>query len=70
MVKIVKALEDADVLMKALPILPMLLATLDSSLIDNLLTGKGMYRAGTGNKCICGQVMYRAGEGKGLFRAG
>ena len=88
MVKIVKALEDADALMKgvseklkndvkkgcALPILPMLLGTLDSSLIGNLLTGKGMYRAGT-NKCNCGQGMYRTGEGTyrsghGLFRAG
>ena len=50
----------------------MLLGTLGSSLIGNLLTGKGLYRAGSGNKCNChqGKGMYRAGEGKGLFRAG
>ena len=58
-VKIVKALEDADILVKgvtktlqndvkkggALPILPMLLGTSGSSLIENLLSGRGMYRA-------------------------
>ena len=88
MVKIVKALEDADVLMKgvsetlkndvqkgnALPILPMLLGTLGSSFIGNLLTGKGMYRTGFGNnnKCNCGQGMYRTGQnqGKGLYKIG
>ena len=56
MTKIIKALEDSDVLMKgitkllkndikkggALPLIPVLLGTLDSS----LLTGRGMYRAG------------------------
>ena len=84
--KIVKALEDSDVLMKgstetlkndikkggALKILPMLLETLGSSLIGNLLTGRGMYRAVTGNKCNChqGKGMYRADEGKGLYRIG
>ena len=80
MVKIVKALEDADVLMKgvserlkndeqkgvALIILPVLLGTLGSSLIGNLLTGRGIYRAGS-NKCNCGRGMYRAGEG--MFRS-
>ena len=84
MVKIAKALEDADVLMKgvseilkndsqkggALPILPMLLGTLGCSLIGNLLTGRGMYRTGSGSKCNCGQGMYRASEGKSLFRGG
>ena len=69
MVKIVKDLEDADVLMKGvsetlkndikkggtLPILPMFLGTFRSSLISNLLTGKGLYRAGSGNKCNFGQ---------------
>ena len=80
MTKIVKALGDSDVLVKgvtetfkndikkggALPLIPVLLGTLGAS----LLTGKGLYRAGSGNKCNCGQGMYRAGEGKGLFRAG
>ena len=84
MIKTLKALEDSDVLMKgvietltndikkggALPILPVLLGTLGSSLIVNLLTGRGIYRTGFGNKYNSGQGMYRAGEGKGLFRSG
>ena len=78
MTKIVKVLEDADVLTKGvsktlkndvkkggtLPLIPMLLGTLDAS----LLTGRGLYRVGSG--CNCGKGMYRAGEGTGLFRAG
>ena len=65
MTKIVKALEDSDVLMKgitetlktdtkkggALPLIPMLLGTLGAS----LLTGRGMYRSGN--------------HGQGLFRS-
>ena len=49
----------------------MLLGTLGSSLVGNLLTGKGLYRAGRGNKCNYhqGKGLFRAGEGKGLFRA-
>ena len=77
MIQVSKSLEDFDVLMKgvtktlendlkqggAWPILPMLLGTLGSSLIGNLLTGKGLYRTDQG--------MYRArSEGKGLYRAG
>ena len=73
MTKIVKALEDSDVLMKgvtktlkndvkegdALPIILMLLGTLGAS----LLTGRGLFRAGQG--------MYRAGsKGDGIYRAG
>ena len=68
MTKIVKALEDYDVLMKgitetlksdikkggALPLIPMLLGTLGAS----LLTGRGMYRAGNH-----GQGLFRAGQG-------
>ena len=66
MTKIVKALEDSDVLTKGISealknntksqksnflstMIPILLGTLGSSLIiSNLLTGKGMYRAGQG----------------------
>ena len=85
MVKIPKALEDAGFLMKgvsetlkndtrkggALPIIPMLLGTLGSSLTGNLLNGRGLFRAGNGNKYNCGQGMYRAGsKGKVLFRPG
>ena len=68
MTKIVKALEDSDVLMKgitktlkndikkggALPLIPMLLGTLGAS----LLTGRGLFRAGNQ-----GQGMFRAGQG-------
>ena len=43
-----------------LSMLPVLLGTLGSSLIGNLLTGKGMYRTGFGNS---GKGMYRTGEG-------
>ena len=60
MTKIVKALGDSDVLMRgvtktlksdiknggALPIIPMLLGTLGTS----LLTGRGLFRAGQGVK--------------------
>ena len=81
MTRIVKTLEDSDVLMKGvtetfkndikkggtLPVIPMLLGTLGVC----LLSGKDLFRAGTNNKCNCGQGMYRAGNhGKGLFRAG
>ena len=66
MTKIVKALEESDVLVKgvtktlkndikkggALPLIPMLLGTLGAS----LLTGRRMYRA--------------VNQGQGLFRAG
>ena len=77
MTKIVKVLENSDFLMKgvaktfkndikkggALPILAMLLGTLGSLLIGNLLTGRGLYRVGSR------QGMYRAGnQGKRLFR--
>ena len=68
MTKIVKALEDSDVLMKgvtktlknnitkggALPLIPVLLGTLCAS----LLTGRGTYRAGNH-----GQGLFRAGKG-------
>ena len=37
----------------------MLLGTLDTSLLGNLLTGKGMYRAGKGKD----KGLNRAGEG-------
>ena len=75
MIKIVKSLEDSDILMKgstetlqndvkkggALLILPMLLGTLGVS----LLSGRGLYRAGSGNKCNCKTNH----QGNGLYRA-
>ena len=68
MTKIVKTLENSDVLMKgitkilkndikkgsALPLIPMLLGTLGAS----LSTGRGIYRAGNQ-----GQRLFRSGQG-------
>ena len=72
MIKLVKALEDSHVLTKEVSevmkklkggflstMLPMLLGTLGSSLIGNLLTGEGLYRTGYGT----GKGMYRTGYG-------
>ena len=70
--KIVQALEDSNVLLKEVTktiknetkdqergFLSMLLGTLGASLLGNLLTGKGILRAGSGNN-----------KGKGIVRAG
>ena len=70
--KIVQALEDSIILRKGVTktiknetkeqkggFLSMSLGTLGASSLGNLLTGKGIVRAGTGNK-----------KGKGLVRAG
>ena len=50
----------------------MLLGTLGASLLGNILAGKGIVRAGYGNKE--GKGIVRAGygnkEGKGMLRAG
>ena len=58
--------------------LSMLLSTLGASLLGNLLTGKGIVRAGTGNKKRKGIVRSGTGnkkgkgtkKGKGIVRAG
>ena len=70
--KIVQILEDSDILLKGATktiknetkeqkgrFLSMLLGTLGASVLGNLLTGKGIVRAGSGNK-----------KGKGIVRAG
>ena len=70
--KIVQAIEDSNILLKGVTktiknetkeqkggFLSMLLGTLGASLLGNLLTGKGIVRAGSGNK-----------KGKGIVRAG
>ena len=70
--KIVQALEDSNILLKGVTktiknetkeqkggFLSMLLGTLGASLLGNLLTGKEIVRAGSGNK-----------KGKGIVRAG
>ena len=71
-IKIVQALEDSNILLKGVTntiknetkeqkggFLSMLLGTLGASLLGNLLSGKGIVRAGSGNK-----------EGKGIARVG
>ena len=73
--KIVQALEDSNILLKEVTktiknetkeqkagFLSMLLGTLGASLLGNLLAGKGIVRAGSGNKKGKGSV--RAGYGK------
>ena len=70
--KIVQALENSNILLKGVTktienetreqkggFLSMLLGTLGASLLGNLLAGKGIVRAGSGNK-----------KGKGIVRAG
>ena len=83
--KIVQALEGSNILLKGITktiksetkeqkggFLSMLLGTLGASLLGNLLTGKGILRAGTGNKK--GKEIVRAGsgnkKGKGIVRDG
>ena len=71
-IKIVQALENSNILLKWATktvknetkeqkegFLSMLLDTLWASLLGNLLTGKGILRAGSGNN-----------KGKGILRAG
>ena len=85
-IKIVQALEDSNILLKGVTetvknemkqqkggFLSMLLGTLGASLLGNLLTGKGVVRAGYGNNK--GKSVVRAGygnnnKGKGIVRAG
>ena len=70
--KIIQSLEDSNILLKGVTktieketkeqkggFLSMLLGTLGASLLGNLLTGKGVVRAGYGNN-----------KGKGVVRAG
>ena len=83
--KIVQALEDSSILLKGVTktiksetkeqkgrFLSKLLGTLEASLLGNLLAGKVIVRAGSGNKK--GKGIVRAGsgnkKGKGIVRAG
>ena len=74
--KIVQALEGSNILLKGITktienetkkqkgrFLGILLGTLGASLLGNVLTGKGMLRAGYGNKK--GKEILRAGYGYG-----
>ena len=83
-IKLVQALEDSNILLKGVTktinnetkeqkggFLCMLLGTLGASLLENLLTVKGIARAGSGNKK--GKRIVRAGsgkKGKEIVRAG
>ena len=71
MMKIIQALENSNILIKGVTkkiknetkgqkggFLSMLLGTLGASLLGNVLTGKGIWRADSGNK-----------KGKGILRA-
>ena len=73
--KIVQAPDDSNILLKGVTktiknetkelkegFLSMLLSTLGAGLLENLLTGKGIVRAGTGNKK--GKEIVRAGTRK------
>ena len=75
--KIVEALEDFNILLKGVnkttenetkeqkgEFLSMLLGTLGATLLGNLLSGKGIVRAGSGNNK--GKGIVRAGSGKQL----
>ena len=76
-IKIVKSLEDSGLLLKGVTetvqnevkeqkggFLSMLLGTLGASLLGNLLTGKGIYRAGKGKGINrAGEDVLRAGYG-------
>ena len=76
-IKIIQALENSNILLKGVTktikneakeqkggFLNMLLGTLGASLLGNLLTGKGIVRAGSGNK-----KGKRNKKGKGIVRA-
>ena len=75
--KIIQALEDSNILLKGVTktikketkeqkggFFSMLLGTLGAGLLGNLLTGKGIVRAGSG------RPSYENKKGKGIVRAG
>ena len=83
--KIVQALEDSNILLREVTktnenetkeqqggFLSLLLGTLGASLLGNLLTGKGIVRAGSGNNKGKGiaRAAYGYNKGKGIARAG
>ena len=82
--KIVKVLEDSNILFKGVTetiiketkeqkggFLSMFLGSLEASLLGNVLAGKGIVRAGSGNKKGKGIVKPNSGNknGKGIVRA-
>ena len=83
LIKTVKSPEDSGLLLKGVTesvenevkgqkgrFLSMLLGTLGASLLGNLLTGKGVYRAGKGKGISrAGDGIVRAGYGRASFSA-
>ena len=80
-IQILQVLEDSNILLKGVTktiknetkeqkggFLSMLLGTLGASLLGNILAGKGIVRAGSGNKK--GKGIVRAGYGKEIVRTG
>ena len=79
-IKFVQALEDSNILLNRVTktitnetkgqkqgFLSILLGTLRASLLGNLLTGKGIVRAGSGNKKGKGIVRGGTGKKKGIL---
>ena len=80
LIKLVKSLEDFGLLLKGITetvqnevkeqkggFLSMLLGTLGASLLGNLLTAKGIHRAGKGKGIHrAGEGIVRAGEGNNM----
>ena len=80
LIKIVKSLKDSGILLKGVTesvqkevkeqkggFLSTLLGTLGASLLENLLTEKGIYRAGKGKGIHrAGEEIVRAGEGNNM----
>ena len=77
--KIVQTLEDSNILLKGVTktiknetkeqkggFLSMLLGTLGASLLRNLLSGKGIVRAGSGRRFLSSSTSYGNQKGKGI----
>ena len=74
--KIVQALEDSDILLKGVTETikkneeaRTLVGTVGSILLENLLSGKGIVRAGSGRRSLDYSTSYRSKKGKGIVRA-
>ena len=81
--KTVQALEDSNILLKGVTktiknetkeqkggFLSMLLGTLETSILGNLLAGKGIVRTGSGRRSLDSSTSYENKKGKGIVRAG
>ena len=83
MMKINQALEDSNILLKGVTktiknktkeqrggFLNMSLGTLGTSLLGNMLAGKGIVRAGSGRHSLSAAQLNSYKKGKGIVRAG